>query len=81
MKSLETIAKLARIVSLIRDPDFIATQPSIATDLGCCDRQVRTYFEVLVALNAPLINHGRMGWELESGWDLWVALRKYCEKF
>lgn len=80
MKSLETITKLSRIVTLIRDPGFTATQPSIATDLGCCDRQVRTYFDVLTELRAPLVNHGRMGWELESGWDLWTALRAYCEK-
>lgn len=79
MKSLETLSKLARIITLIRDPKFVATQPAIALKLGCCDRQVRTYFDILTELNAPLINHGRMGWELGNDWDFWIALQEYCE--
>ena len=79
MKTLETIEKLARIESLIRDRKFIATQPAIATELGCSERQVRTYFDVLDALGARLINHGRMGWELMGGWSLGDALKKYCK--
>lgn len=78
MNSLETLAKLSRIVSLIRDPSFTATQPSIAAKLGCTDRTVRSYFDILTELEAPLINHGRMGWELSDGWDLWKSLQEYC---
>ena len=78
MKALETIAKLARIISLIRDPKFVATQPSIGAKLGCTDRMVRHYFDILTAIDAPLVNHGRMGWELSGDWDLWDALQSYC---
>ena len=79
MKTLETIEKLARIESLIRDRGFIATQPAIAAELGCSERQVRSYFDVMDALGARLINHGRMGWELMGGWTLRSALGKYIK--
>ena len=78
MKALETLSKLSRIASLIRDPKFTATQPAIGVKLGCTDRMVRHYFDILTAIDAPLVNHGRMGWELGEGWDLWSALKKYC---
>jgi hypothetical protein len=79
VRGLELVKKLARIESMIRDRNFTATHPSIAADLGCSIRQVQTYFEALGKLGAPLINHGRSGWELAEGWDLWAALQKYCE--
>jgi hypothetical protein len=79
LKVLETIEKLARIESMIRDRNFIATQPAIAVELGCSERQVRTYFDVLDFLGARLINHGRMGWELMGGWTLGDALGEYCK--
>lgn len=80
MKSLETLAKLSRIVTLIRDPTFTATQTSIAAELKCSDRMCRYYFDILTALGAPLINHGRFGWELGvDDWDFWTALQNYCE--
>ena len=82
MKSLETLTNLSRIVTLIRDPSFTATQPAIGRDIGLSDRMVRHYFDILTELGAPLLNHGRFGWELEDGygWDLWVALKKYCKQ-
>jgi hypothetical protein len=80
MKALETLAKLARIVALIRNPKFVATQPSIGLKLKCTDRMVRNYFDILTALDAPLINHGRMGWELGEDWDLGKALQNYCDE-
>lgn len=79
MKALETLAKLSRIVSLILDPNFTATHPSIAADLSCSDRQVRNYFCILDELGAPLVNHGRLGWELGE-WNLWAALELYISK-
>jgi hypothetical protein len=79
MNFLQTLTKLSRIVKLIRDPEFRATQPAIGADLGMTDRTVRTYFDILTELDAPLINHGRMGWELVDGWDLSAAMREYCE--
>jgi hypothetical protein len=79
MKGLELVKKLARIESMIRDRNFIATQPAIAVKLDCSERQVRTYFGELMELEAPLVNHGRMGWELEEGWDFWTALKEYGE--
>jgi hypothetical protein len=80
MKSLKTLSKLSRIDALIRDDSFTATQPAIGAELGCSDRMVRNYFDILTELEAPLINHGRMGWEIEQGWDFWAALKKYCTR-
>lgn len=80
MKGLELIRKLARIESMIRDRNFIATQPAIAVKLNCSERQVSTYFGELMELEAPLVNHGRMGWELEEGWTLSTALNKYIKE-
>ena len=80
MKFLETLTKLGVIVALIRNPNFVATQAAIGDKIGCTDRMVRHYFDVLSELEAPLVNHGRMGWELEEGWDLSAAMKKYQEK-
>lgn len=80
MKGLELVRKLARIESMIRDRNFIATQPAIAAELGCSERQVRTYFGELMELKAPLVNHGRFGWELEEGWTLSTAISKYIQE-
>ena len=80
MKSLETLTNLSRIVTLIREPSFTATQPAIERTIALADRMARHYFDILTELDAPLLNHGRFGWELEDGygWDLWGALKKHC---
>ena len=79
-KALELLKKLARIESMIRDRNFIATQPAIAVELGCSERQVSTYFGELDKLGARLINHGRMGWELMGEWTLSTALTKHIQE-
>jgi predicted DNA-binding transcriptional regulator YafY len=86
VKSIKMLAKLKRIIGLLEDPAFIATQSAIATELGCSERQIRNYFSDLSDLGAPLSIDGRFygdpmegsnsraGWELLRKWNFDTAI-------
>jgi hypothetical protein len=83
VKALEQMTQLARIDELIRDRSFVATQSAIALKLGCTDRQIRNFFDVLSKLGAPLVVYGawRNGWVYDDAeWDFWVAVKEYCKE-
>jgi DeoR/GlpR family transcriptional regulator of sugar metabolism len=62
--------RLAQIDGLIRSDGFVATQEGIAQKLGLSDQTIRTDFDVLRALSAPLQSHGRHCWEYTTPWNL-----------
>lgn len=80
MKQLSQLTRLSRIDCLIRDPTFIATQPAIARALDVSDRTIRSDFDILTALGAPLVLEGRWsnGWNYDGEWDLFKAVKDYC---
>jgi hypothetical protein len=77
---IKQLRTLIAIDGFIRDCNFVATQESIATELGLSVRSIRYYWVLLESLDAPLVhNHGRWsnGWSYsDEPWDLFDSLKK-----
>jgi predicted DNA-binding transcriptional regulator YafY len=77
-KFFKTIDRLTLIDRFIQDPDFVATQPNIAAQLGVSDRTVREDFVTLRELGAPTEIIGRPadgnGYRYSKKWNLQNAI-------
>jgi Fic family protein len=77
-KFFEAIDRLTLIDRFIRDPEFKATQPNIAAQLGVSDRTVRKDFGILRELGAPIVLIGRPangdGFTYSEEWSLQDAI-------
>ena len=73
-KFFRAIDRLDRIDRLIQNPDFVATQPNIAVQLGVSSRTAREDFKLLRDLGAPIKLIGRpadgKGYCYSKAWSL-----------
>lgn len=77
-KFFKVIDRLTLIDRFIRNPEFKATQPNIAAQLGVSDRTVREDFGILRELGAPIVLTGRPangdGFTYSEEWSLQDAI-------